>query len=74
MMLASSRTPYVLALSGVDIAPGGDRVPASAVPEFWGLKEFDAFLLVVDDMPWGGTFNPALTTIDLNDVEREDDG
>ncbi|MBI3404441.1 MAG: TonB-dependent receptor plug domain-containing protein, partial [Acidobacteria bacterium] len=40
------------------------------VPDFWGLKEFDAFLLVVDGVPWGGAFNPALTTLDLNDIER----
>lgn len=57
-------------ISGVDIAPGGDAGPASSVPEFWGLKEFDAFLLVVDGVPWGGAFNPALSTLDLNDVER----
>jgi outer membrane receptor protein involved in Fe transport len=56
--------------AGVDIAPGGDGGPASAVPEFWGLKEFDAFLLVVDGVPWGGAFNPALSTLDLSDVER----
>ncbi len=56
--------------TGVEVAPGGDGGPASAVPELWGLKEFDAFLLVVDDVPWGGAFNPALSTIDLNDVER----
>jgi len=56
--------------TGVDIAPGGDAGPASAVPEFWGLKEFDAFLLVVDGVPWGGTFNPALTSLSLSDVER----
>src|SRR6266542_293284 len=38
-----------LALStGVAIAPGGDAGPAGAVPEFWGLREMDAFLLVVD--------------------------
>lgn len=43
---------------------------ASAVPDFWGLKEFDAFLLVVDGVPWGGSFNPALTTLDLNDIDR----
>jgi iron complex outermembrane recepter protein len=55
---------------GVEIAPGGDSGPASAVPAFWGLKEFDAFLLVVDGAPWGGAFNPALTSLDLNDVER----
>ena len=56
--------------TGVDVAPGGDNGPASAVPEFWGLKEFDAFLLVVDDVPWGGAFNPALSTLDLHDLER----
>ena len=56
--------------AGVDIAPGRRQRPASSVPEFWGLKEFDAFLLVVDGVPWGGAFNPALATLDLRDVER----
>jgi iron complex outermembrane receptor protein len=55
---------------GVEIAPGGDAGPASAVPDFWGLKEFDAFLLVVDGVPWGGAFNPALTSLNLHDIER----
>lgn len=57
-------------VSGVSIARGGDGGPASSVPEMWGLREFDAFLLVVDNVPWGGAFNPALATLDLNDVER----
>lgn len=56
--------------AGVEIAPGGDAGPAGAVPEFWGLREFDAFLLVVDDIPWGGAFNPDLATLSLRDVER----
>lgn len=56
--------------AGVSIAQGGDGGPAGAVPEFWGLKEFDAFLLVVDGVPWGGAFNPALTLLSLADVER----
>src|SRR5881397_3598236 len=56
--------------AGIDIAPGGDGGPASSVPEFWGLKEVDAFLLVVDGVPWGGAFNPALTALNLGDVER----
>ena len=55
---------------GVEIAPGGDSGPSSSVPDFWGLKEFDAFLLVVDGVPWGGAFNPGLTTLDLNDIDR----
>src|SRR6478609_8853249 len=44
-------TSVVDALSlaaGIAVAPGGDAGPASAVPEIWGLREFDAFLLVVD--------------------------
>src|SRR5256885_12237668 len=61
----------VLALAaGVAVAPGGDQGPASAVPEFWGLREFDAFLLVVDNIPWGGALNPAIATASLQDVER----
>ena len=57
-------------VAGVTIAHGGDNGPASSVPELWGLREFDAFLLVVDGVPWGGAFNPALTTLDLTDVDR----
>ncbi|HEX3125701.1 MAG TPA: TonB-dependent receptor [Thermoanaerobaculia bacterium] len=57
-------------IAGVTVAPGGDVGPAGSVPEMWGLREFDAFLLVVDGVPWGGAFNPALTTLDLTDVER----
>jgi iron complex outermembrane receptor protein len=57
-------------VAGVAIAPGGDAGPASSIPELWGLREFDAFLLVVDGVPWGGAFNPALSTLDLTDVDR----
>lgn len=56
--------------TGVEIAPGGDAGPAGSVPEFWGLREQDAFLLVVDDIPWGGAFNPALASLSLRDVDR----
>ena len=68
---APSTCPRALALAaGISVAPGGDNGPAGSVPEIWGLREFDAFLLVVDGVPWGGAFNPALPTLDLNDVER----
>lgn len=63
--------PSALALAGgVSVAPGGENGPAGSVPEIWGLREFDAFLLVVDGVPWGGAFNPALPTLDLANVER----
>ncbi len=67
--VSSLRDALALA-AGVAIAPGGDRGPASAVPEMWGLREFDAFLLVVDGIPWGGALNPAVATLNLRDVER----
>ena len=57
-------------VSGVEAPAGGDAGPSSAVPSFWGLHEFDAFLLVTDEVPWGGAFNPAIPTLNLNDVER----
>jgi iron complex outermembrane receptor protein len=57
-------------VSGFEAPPGGDAGPSSAVPSFWGLHEFDAFLLVVDGVPWGGAFNPSITTLDFTDVER----
>jgi iron complex outermembrane receptor protein len=57
-------------VGGVSIAAGGDGGPASSVPELWGLREFDAFLLVVDGVPWGGAFNPALATLDLETIDR----
>ncbi len=57
-------------VAGLSVSAGGDGGPAGSVPELWGLREFDAFLLVVDDVPWGGAFNPALASLDLNGVER----
>jgi iron complex outermembrane receptor protein len=70
---ARGATDLATALStvaGIAVAPGGDAGAASSVPEIWGLREFDAFLLVVDGVPWGGAFNPALSTLDLTDVDR----
>jgi outer membrane receptor protein involved in Fe transport len=72
-MRARNATDLRMALSlvpGVEAPSGGDAGPSSAVPSFWGLHEFDAFLLVVDGVPWGGAFNPAISTLDLIDVER----
>ena len=55
-------------IPGVEAPSGGDAGPSSAVPSFWGLHEFDAFLLVVDGIPWGGAFNPGITTLDFTNA------
>src|ERR1700730_6205549 len=67
---ASDLRTSLATVAGVDAPPGGDTGPAGSAPSLWGLHEFDAFLLVVDGVPWGGAFNPAVPTLDLNDVER----
>ncbi len=72
-LAARGATDMAAALSlvpGVEAPPGGDAGPSSAVPSFWGLHEFDAFLLVVDGVPWGGAFNPSITTLSFNDIQR----
>lgn len=67
---ARNLTQALALVSGVEITQGGDGGPAGSVPAFMGLREFDAFLLVVDGVPYGGAFNPQLTLLDLNNVER----
>ena len=67
---ASNMASALELVPGVEAPAGGDAGPSSAVPSFWGLHEFDAFLLVVDGVPWGGAYNPMITTFDLNDVQR----
>jgi iron complex outermembrane recepter protein len=56
--------------AGVEVVPGSDRGPGSSVVAFQGLTELDAYLLVVDDVPYGGSFNPATATLDLIDFDR----
>lgn len=56
--------------TGVEVLPGSDGGPASSVAAFQGLAELDAYLLVVDGVPFGGAFNPATATFDLIDVDR----
>ncbi|HEX4962795.1 MAG TPA: TonB-dependent receptor [Thermoanaerobaculia bacterium] len=67
---ATDLTSALSLAAGIAVAPGGENGPASSVPEIWGLREFDAFLLVVDGVPWGGAFNPALSSLDLTNVDR----
>nr|WP_240954264.1 TonB-dependent receptor [Solimonas marina] len=67
---ATTLSEALAGVAGVEVSPGGDGGPAGSVPALWGLREVDAFLLVIDGVPAGGAFNPALTTVDLNNVER----
>lgn len=57
-------------VAGVEGTPTGDGGPAGSVPALWGLREVDAFLLVIDGVPAGGAFNPQTVQVDLTGVER----
>ena len=55
---------------GLDTGEGSDN--GSTVPNvgMWGLKEFDALLFTLNGVPIGGPFNPSLTQIPVEDVDR----
>lgn len=45
---------------------------AAAVPSVWGLADFSSYLVVIDGIPWGGAFTPAISRVNLADVESID--
>src|SRR6266852_2608513 len=57
-------------VTGLDTGSGSDN--GSRLPNIglWGLKEFDALLITVDGGPVGGPFNPSLSRINVEDIER----
>lgn len=57
-------------VTGLDTGNGSDN--GSRLPNIglWGLKEFDALLINVDGVPVGGPFNPSLSQIPVEDIER----
>jgi iron complex outermembrane recepter protein len=55
---------------GVDTANGSDNGSRFPNIGLWGLKEFDALLVMVDGVPVGGPFNPSLSQINVEDIDR----
>ncbi len=55
---------------GLDTGEGSDNGARLPNIGMWGLKEFDALLVMVDGVPVGGPFNPSLSQIDVADIDR----
>ncbi|MGE5277485.1 MAG: TonB-dependent receptor [Acidobacteriota bacterium] len=55
---------------GLDTGDGSDNGPRLPNIGLWGLKEFDALLVTVDGVPVGGPFNPSLSQIPVEDIDR----
>jgi len=55
---------------GIDTGEGSDN--GSRLPNvgMWGLKEFDALLFTLNGVPVGGPFNPSLSQIPVEDIDR----
>jgi outer membrane receptor protein involved in Fe transport len=57
-------------VAGLDTGSGSDNGNRLANIGIWGLKEFDALLVMVDGVPAGGPFNPSLAQIPVENVDR----
>ena len=55
---------------GLDTGDGSDNGTRLPNIGLWGLKEFDALLVTVDGVPVGGPFNPSLSQIPVEDIDR----
>lgn len=55
---------------GLDTGEGSDNGARLPNVGMWGLKEFDALLFTLNGVPVGGPFNPSLSQIPVEDLER----
>lgn len=55
---------------GVEAFDGSDQGSGLPNVALWGLKEFDAYLVEMDGVPLGGTFDPDLQQIDVRNIDR----
>lgn len=55
---------------GLDTGQGSDNGARLPNIGMWGLKEFDALLIMVDGIPVGGPFNPSLSQINIDDIDH----
>ena len=57
-------------IAGIDTGEGSDNGTRLPNVGMWGLKEFDALLFTLNGVPVGGPFNPSLSQIPVEDVDR----
>jgi hypothetical protein len=55
---------------GLDTGEGSDNGGRLPNIGLWGLKEFDALLITLDGVPVGGPFNPSLSMIPVDQIDR----
>jgi outer membrane receptor protein involved in Fe transport len=55
---------------GLDTGEGSDNGARLPNIGLWGLKEFDALLITLDGVPVGGPFNPSLSMIPIEQIDR----
>jgi iron complex outermembrane recepter protein len=55
---------------GIEAFEGSDQGGSIPNVSLWGLKEFDAYLVEMDGVPLGGTYDPDLQQIDVRNIDR----
>ena len=57
-------------VAGFDTGEGSDNGTTTPNLGMWGLKEFDALLFTLNGVPVGGPFNPSLSQIPVESIDR----
>lgn len=57
-------------LPGLEVSAAGDEGPQTSGVALWGLREFDAYALIVDGVPAGGAYNPNPALVPVEDIDR----
>src|SRR4249919_3428752 len=55
---------------GLDTMDGSDNGPRIPNIGLFGIKEFDALMVMVDGVPVGGPFNPNLSQVPVENIDR----
>src|SRR5260221_8204286 len=67
---AQSLADALATSEGVEAFEGSDQGGRIPNVSLWGLKEFDAYLVLLDGVPVGGNYDPDLQQIDVRNVDR----
>ncbi|HEX9162589.1 MAG TPA: TonB-dependent receptor [Thermoanaerobaculia bacterium] len=67
---AQTMSDALATATGVEAFDGSDQGSSLPNVALWGLKEFDAYLVELNGVPVGGTFDPDLQQIDVRNIDR----
>lgn len=67
---ARSLAEALESVPGLEVAHQADEGPLGSSAALWGLREFDAYSVLVDGVPVGGVYNPNTAFIPIEEIDR----